>query len=683
MRQLQLDFNQKQPHNDIQLSEIELEELRKEGFNKEQIEVIKSPYPIVNLAGPGSGKTKTLIAKITTQVKNLDELNRVLVLTFTNNAANEIINRLSIKLNQKIDRRKYYTGTYHGMFFKLLKENYRLALKPYGFSNTPTVIDQDDEKSYFNLAFNSVFNPDGKIKSTELKDMFYDEHGLAPLDLLYTNNNLINRTPETIDDVIFKVQNRSKSTNIDEIAKIARVMLIFRDLKIQGNQLSFSDILMYSYFALKDNIKYREKIKNHFDYLLIDEYQDTNPIQSKIIDFISRGDNTCIIGDPYQSIYRFLGASVRNIIDKTELDGTNTISLVNNYRSNKNIVDFTNDIASTFKERAKGHQYCISANNIVKNNKIQVSMGINQEEYIVNSIVNRVKEGVPYNEIAILARTNKETHLLEATLRRNKLPFIKIGGTELWETVEGRYMVDLVKVLSKDYTFKSIENLSKMYDGLGMVTLGKAIIAFVNRDDKSLDLLENTKQILPKQKKLIEFLELLLGDKSKFNYSYFEYMLSHSNISFKEKLLSKAQTVSKMNEIEENIELVKSTFKDKFENHTLDEFKDFMSNLSLGTDKEKVDKDNAITISTVHGSKGLEWNDVYIINGSEGKFPFVMALKSYDPNELEASIEEEKRLFYVAISRAKENLIITNSEYDISRFVTPFLGSSYMKVYRE
>lgn len=683
------------------LNPKEIDELKKEGFNEQQLEVIKSNYPIVNLAGPGSGKTKTLIAKITIQVENINDLKHMLVLTFTNNAANEILERLSKKLDTKLERKEFYTGTFHGIFYKLLRENSSFLNKNFGFTNVPRVLDKNEDKHLFEQIIQKHLNEDGKAKKTHIKEEFFNKHNIYPMDIYYTINNTINGIPESINHIKQEVVNQSICEDHKELEKLELIVDTFFRSKIMDNVLSFTDILMFTYFGLNKDEELRKKISDNFKYILVDEYQDTNPIQAKIIELISKNDNTCIIGDPYQSIYRFLGASVKNIIDKTKIENMNVIQLLNNYRSTANIVSFTNDVSTLFREKTSSHKPCVSANLEMYNHKIELKRNVNQEANILNSIQYRIKKGIPLNEMAVLARTKNDTYALENVFRRNNIPFIKLGGNELYETKEVKFLIELAKVVSGQYSLQNIENVSDYFKGVGATSLEKVAKLYVDRKDKNITFSDIIKKDFSSSKSLTKFNEVIFGSISQkdfdsdlfsikddstiirdCSYDSFLDILNNDNLNFYDAILSDAETIAKKKEIETNIEYFKNELQYYF-SLGKDELREFLSDISLKTDSNdsEIDKENAVTITTAHSAKGLEWQDVYIINAEQGKFP---SYKALDPNleedERKKQIEEEKRLFYVAISRAKEKLTITSSG-ELNDFITPFLNKQYINLY--
>lgn len=681
--------------------EQELEKLKKEGFNEQQLKVINSEYPIVNIAGPGSGKTKTLIQKIVSnEVRELEDLKNILVLTFTNAASNEILERLGKKFHTELDRRDFYSGTYHGIFYKLIKENSE-KLKIFGFRETPRILDSNEDKHLFESIANMILDKEGAFKKKDIKEKFTNEHGFMPLDIYYQINHIINSIPKSIKEIKDKIIGNSISSDIEELKKIELIIHNFFKVKIESNVFGFSDILMYMHFLLEKDSEFKTKIQDKFKHILVDEYQDTNPIQAKILDNLEKNNNTCVIGDPYQSIYRFLGAYFQNIMNKSKQEGMNTIQLIKNYRSTPNIVSFTNDIAKLFNERVQNYVPCESAATGLKNMKVFLKEGVSQEFNIIRELKYRLNQGIELKDMAVLARTNFETYKLEASLRKDKIPFIKLGGNELYETKEVKFMIDLAKVVAGEYSLQNFENVAEQFKGLGSTTIEKLKNAYLSRSDINLTIVDMIDKEFAKNKSLQKFKDVVFGNIKKsdmeslffekkdtdiirnFSFETFQSIMKDENIDIENILVKDAETINKKREIESNIKYFNEELKNYFEQGK-ENLIEFLNDISLGQNDvpNEKDRDNALTISTIHGAKGKEWNDVYILNLEEGKFPSNKSKNEALPeDERIALMEEEKRLLYVAVSRAKEKLVLM-SENALNDFIQPLVKKPYIDHYK-
>lgn len=693
-------------------SNVDIERLKNEGYNQEQLQVICSDFPILNIAGPGSGKTKTLIAKTTEQlVKNVDDLKHSLILTFTNAASNEILERLGTKLNQELDRKNFYAGTFHGMFYKLLRENSDVLIEKYGFTKSPKILDSNEDDHLYKKVFETVFmkgtaslkrivaegEKEELLSKKEMNEQFATVHGMLPMDVYYTMINATNGVPKELDSIVQAVVKRSMAENQDDINQLTDMVYAYMQSKREENALSFNDILLYTYLSLKENPEMLTKVQHQFEHLLVDEYQDTNPIQAAIIEMIDR-NNTCIIGDPYQSIYRFLGASVKSIMKKADAEGMNLIQLTKNYRSSPNIVNLTNDLTSLFAERVEGHQPCSSEAIGVRNLPIQFKEGVNVEYNILNGIRYRKKMGIDYGDMAILFRSNHETIAMEKTLLREKIPFIKRGGTGFYSEKEIKYMVDMAKVVSGEYSLKNLANLCDVFDGLGAVMFDKVQKSYIERENRRDTLQDIILKEYGGKKALVEFSNLIFGEpvdnavpnlfaepdeEVKRDFERFMEIMSHPKINLVEKLMGKAETISKKNRIESNTEYFKEELYEIFKTGDNEYLIDFLSDISLDPNLgiEEGETPDRVVLTTAHSSKGLEWNTVFIGNAEDGMFPSGKALDAdIKEGAMNPQLEEEKRLFYVAVSRSKESLTIL-SNGQLNSFVQPFLENRYADVY--
>lgn len=694
-------------------SNVDIERLKNEGYNQEQLQVICSDFPILNIAGPGSGKTKTLIAKTTEQlVKNVDDLKHSLILTFTNSASNEILERLGTKLNQELDRKDFYAGTFHGMFYKLLRENNEVLIEKYGFTKSPKILDSNEDDHLYKKVFESVFmkgvaslkrivaegEKEEILTKKEVNKQFSSVHGMLPMDVYYTMINATNGVPKELDSIIQAVVKRSMAENQDDINQLTDMVRVYMQSKREDNALSFNDILLYTYLSLKENPEMLTKVQNQFDYILVDEYQDTNPIQAKIIEMIDR-NNTCIIGDPYQSIYKFLGASVKSIMKKADAKDMNLIQLTKNYRSSPNIVNLTNDLTSLFIERVDGHQPCSSEAVGVKNLPVQFKEGVNVEYNILNGIKYRKKMGIDYKDMAIIFRTGlQEMTTMEKTLLREKIPFIKRGGKGFYSEKEIKFMVDIAKIVSGEYSLKNLSNLCNVFDGLGPKMFDKVQKSYIERENRRDTLQDVILKEYGGKKALVEFSNLIFGEavdnstpnlfaepteEVKRDFKRFMEIMSYPKINLVEKQMSLADTISKKKKIESNIEYFKEELYEIFKMNDNEYLVDFLNDISLDQNFgiEDGETPDRVVLTTAHSSKGLEWNTVFIGNAEDGMFPSGKALDAdIKEGAMNPQLEEEKRLFYVAVSRSKESLTIL-SNGQLNSFVQPFLENRYADVY--
>lgn len=667
-------------------------------FNEKQLEMINSEqYPLLVFAGPGSGKTTTLTKKISSKlVTKLSDLEKIMVLTFTNNAANDIFAKIENKLGLELKKEDFYTGTFHSMFYKILRENKNILSKYFGFKKVSIIDEDEDIKLFIDLLminFYDSLNEDekeelGKYSKENFKKYFLKCYGRYPMDIYYSIIESINNAPKSSQDIKLFVENRLRSKTEERFKDVIfnTIKKYFRN-KIDLGIFSFGDILLYMYLSLNMDSEFREHIKHKFNYILVDEFQDTNTIEGNIISLI-QNNNTCFIGDPYQSIYGFLGAMVKNIIDKSKEPNMNVIQFIHNYRSTENIVNFTNDIVELFKYQIPNFERCVSVNpENYENKKIRVYeylYGFSEE---INKAIALIKDYLKTskpNQITILARTNRQFYALEQALTFNRIKYIKRGGRNLYTLSEISICIDVLKMLTKRYTPHTLEKVVSYFDGLGVTTLNKVLNDYYKRTDKTQTIKYIIETSYSKSKPLNLFKEVFLND---FDYTFksFDEIMNHPSFNALNKIKNNADTVAKLNNIEFNIDYVLGEIKDLFmSTHTEDlhdKLIDYIDNINLINLKDDKDISNKILLSTIHASKGLEWDNVIIIGVQDDIIPHMNSSVDVldDVVECKNSIEEEKRLFYVAISRAKKELSLLSSA-KISQFVEPFLEKDYIKL---
>lgn len=647
-------------------------------LNKEQSLVIETEMPILNIAGPGSGKTKTMIEKILKLVKTKDDLENMLIVTFTNNATNEIINRIETSLNVSIDTREANIGTFHAQFFKMINKEYR-ELNIFGFQNRSiSIIQPGDDVNIFETFLKEEYaNEFMGLKVKEMKELIEEKFaGNTMTDLYYLVTKPINLGPISfkaiIENIEGKIQNKVDPIDFQSLKNITKK---FYTLKQNNNLMSFSDILLYTYLLLEYNEKIRTKFQNKFKYILIDEFQDTNPIQFKILKHLFRNDNYYVVGDPYQSIYKFLGADINNIVDMS-LDGkNNVIQLITNYRSTANIVALTNDITTLFTQQVPNFQPCVSGNTTLKNELIQVKEYIYQEEEIVKDIKRKIAAGIPEEEITIIARTNYETAHLEKKLLENRIFYQKLSGKGFYELKEVEAHLALLKFMIDTSDIFAFQKISVYYPKLGKGSIDKLSKQFMidmqASNTENFNINSYIKKNFQKNKKLNEFIAIF--ENTNIDYEVFKTI--SNTIGIKEELQKKAATSAKKKEIELNLKTLFAEVKKVLDRGNVEEVREFLETTSLNSKKDK-DKDKKfVNVTTAHSAKGLEWNTVYVLNAKSGMFPSEKSLQKKD------ELEEEKRLFYVAISRAKQNLMILSPD-DVNNFIGVFKNKDYIYYYK-
>jgi DNA helicase-2/ATP-dependent DNA helicase PcrA len=654
----------------MKISNEELERLNSH-YNEEQVKAILSDCPLTIIAGPGSGKTTTIVEKILQTIANEEELKKVLIITFTNEAARNIITRLKHKMGIDINIKNYYIGTFHGVFFKFLYENSHYIYNELGFEKNIHIIEPSEDLKIFTKVCNRYYNPNGKLSKKEVNEVFEANQYMTIKDFFYSVLKETNKPISNLKELHNNIEIKSQA--IDKIDKdnYSNIIKDYFNYKREEGMLNFNDILLYVYLLMYNNLDFRSMVSNKFNYIFIDEYQDTNPIQDKLVSLI-KFKNDCEVGDGYQSIYKFLNADINNILNLINEPNRNVVQLTKNYRSSSNIVEFTNDITTLFKEKIPNFIECTSENKEVKNLKIQAKDYVFQEYKIIDHIQKSLRNGIPPNEIAIISRANYETMKIEKILLEKGIKYIKLSGKTFYERKEIVTIIDLIKILNKNFNIINFENIAEFMPGLGMKTIEKLSESFMTKKNKKSTLKEIILQEFPKNDKLKKLSELLLTNDN-LDYYIFKTIFNSSILNIKEQLMETSSTTSGRKEIERNISIFLEEVETILNSSNRNDLEEFLSIVSLDKkEKNKENREKSIVITTAHSSKGLEWQNCYILNATDGKFP---SEKSFYYTE---ELEEEKRLFYVAISRAKEFLMLT-SENDLNQFIVPFLNSKYME----
>jgi DNA helicase-2/ATP-dependent DNA helicase PcrA len=636
-----------------------------EGLNSEQKAAVSCvDGPVLIVAGAGSGKTRVLTSRIAyiLEQKDLDP-SRILALTFTKKAASEMKERIALMVGERKARR-LYMGTFHSVFIRFLRE-FSASL---GYPETFTIYDTSDSVS--------------AIKAC-LKELQLDDKVYKPKDVLsrisMAKNNLV--TAEAYRRNPNALQN-------DASAKKPRICDIYQKYSEKCRQagvMDFDDILLNMNILLRDNPAALESIAGRFDYIMVDEYQDTNVAQYLILKKLSQFHrNLCVVGDDSQSIYAFRGAKIENILNfKKDYPQHNVFRLEQNYRSTKVIVDAANSVIARNSARIPKECYSMGA----QGEKIKLIQAYTEQDeavLIASAILSRIQsERAEYQDFAILYRTNNQSRALEEALRRRNLPYMIYSGNSFFERAEVKDMMAYFKLvvnINDDESFKRIVN--KPARGIGDTSLS-ALTAAASNHQVSLfkaafcDDLESFGLKPPAVKKIREFCnmikDLTLMSNEKDAYTVAKRIADDSGLYLSFKLDTSIEGQSRTANIEELVDSIKLFIDEKNGEYledmqaegeisdgtelTAEDFPvvtlgDYLENASLlsAVDVSDEESSNKIALMTVHSSKGLEFPYVYVAGMEENIFPSGGFMAS------ESEIEEERRLFYVAMTRAKKVL---------------------------
>ena len=634
-----------------------------EGLNSVQRQAVSCVEgPVLIVAGAGSGKTRVLTSRIAYILASGCSPDRVLALTFTKKAASEMKERIAAMVGER-KARKLYMGTFHSVFIRFLRE----FAPSLGYPENFTIYDTSDSIS--------------AIK-TCLKELQLDEKVYKPKDVLsrisMAKNNLV--TPEAYAANVQAVQNDAAKKK----PRICDIYRLYARKCLQAGVMDFDDILLNMNILLKDNREALESVAGRFSYIMVDEYQDTNYAQYVILRKLSSPhSNICVVGDDSQSIYAFRGAKITNILNfQKDYKDTRIFRLEQNYRSTRTIVDAANSLIA--KNSARIPKKCFSEGE--EGEKIRLINAYTEQEealLIVSSIISRIQaDHAQYQDFAILYRTNSQSRALEEALRKRNLPYVIYSGNSFYERAEVKDMMAYLKLVvnpNDDESFKRIVN--KPARGIGDTSLAALMAA---SSDRSVSLyaagladgLESyglKQAAISRIRSFCEMIFLLNARSAKeaahdvavsaaVDSGLLAALKSDNSIEGQsrtanvEELLNSVSvfTEERRNEyfeemqadgtVGEGVELTAADLPVV----TLNEYLENVSLLSAVDMEDDEDSANRITLMTVHSSKGLEFPYVYVAGMEENLFPSGGFLAS------ESDIEEERRLFYVAVTRAKK-----------------------------
>ncbi|OJV86088.1 MAG: ATP-dependent DNA helicase [Bacteroidia bacterium 44-10] len=608
--------------------------------------------PSLVIAGAGSGKTRVLTYKIAYLLEQGLPPYYILALTFTNKAAREMKSRIADIVGEKRARR-LWMGTFHSIFARILRNEAEAA----GFQSNFTIFDSSDSNNLIRLI----------IKEMQLDDKQY-RPGAVHGQISRAKNSLITPAMYAANAEIIQYDRMAKRPQLFEIYQRYQSRLR------AANSMDFDDLLMYTNILFRDHKDILEKYRNQFQYILVDEYQDTNFAQHLIVKQLADAHHrVCVVGDDAQSIYSFRGANIDNILKfKSNFPNTQIFKLEQNYRSTQNIVNAANSLIKKNSEQIFKNVF--SENEEGEKIEIRSAFSDFEEGLIVSNKIARmrIEKHADYSDFAILYRTNAQSRVFEEALRKNNIPYKIYGGLSFYQRKEIKDIISYFRLIvnpNDEDAFRRIINYPTR--GIGDVTVGK-ITSIAQLHSVSLwkvitnplgyNLAVNTGTA----KKLESFHSLIqdLIDKNETMnaFTLAQEVIKNSGIA-KEAYndmtpegMSRAQNMQELlNAINEFVE----TRQEQGEENV--SLTDFLSEVSLLTDQDtdnETDNERG-TLMTVHSAKGLEFDHVFVVGMEEDLFPSAMAKSET------RGLEEERRLFYVAITRAKKSCTIT---YAKSRF---------------
>lgn len=611
---------------------------------REAVEFCDGPSLII--AGAGSGKTRVLTYKIAYLLEQGLPPYYILALTFTNKAAREMKSRIADLVGEK-KARQLWMGTFHSIFSRILRNE----AEKIGFTSNFTIFDSSDSTNLIRLI----------IKEMQLDDKIYKPGGVHN-QISRAKNGLVTPGMYAQNKEIIEYDRASKRPRLSEIYQR------YQNRLKAANSMDFDDLLMYTNILLRDNPDVLENYRNRFQFVLVDEYQDTNFAQHLIVKQLAGlHHRVCVVGDDAQSIYSFRGANIDNILKfKSTFPQTQIFKLEQNYRSTKNIVNAANSLIKKNKEQI--FKDVFSENE--EGDKIEVLSAFSDFEeglIVANKIARMRYEGhAGFSDFAILYRTNAQSRIFEESLRKKNIPYIIYGGLSFYQRKEIKDIISYFRLIvnpGDEEAFRRIVNYPAR--GIGDVTVGKISESARLHNVSLWQVLSSPLQYnldvnSGTAKRLALFHELIDGfiaaNEIQDACELAQTVLKSTGIVKEAYEDLTPEGMSRAQNIQELLNAINVFVSERREQGDENiRLADFLSEVSLLTDQDMGDDaDNErVTLMTVHSAKGLEFNHVFVVGMEEGLFPSDMA--KFEPRGL----EEERRLFYVAITRAKKTCTIT------------------------
>ena len=611
--------------------------------------------PLLILAGAGSGKTRVLTHRIAYLIeeKGVNPWN-IMAITFTNKAAQEMRDRVDRLV--EFGAESIWVATFHSSCVRIL----RRYIDRLGYDNHFTIYDTDDQKSVIRKA----------VKELDLDPKQYREGPL--LGVISAAKN------EMIEPEDFETQAGGDFRMCQE----AKIYKAYQKTLIDNNAVDFDDLLLLTVRLLRENRDILEAYQERLRYIMVDEYQDTNSVQFELIRLLSgKYHNLCVVGDDDQSIYKFRGADITNILSFEEtFPGAKVVKLEQNYRSTNNILEAANSVIANNAHRKEKHLW--SENGDGKEvSFIHYETAYGEAEDVIDKIQTSVHMGkYQYQDCAILYRTNAQSRAFEEKCIKKSVPYRLVGGVNFYQRQEIKDILAYLKTIDSgrdDLSVTRIVNVPKR--GIGQVTLNKLAVYASEHGMRLFQAMEQVEQI-PGMGKAADKIKGFVNQIMVFRALAKE--LDAAELI--ESILEQTGYLEELEKLEEdkaqakqeNLEEFQNKAADYYANHDEAALTDFLEEVALVADIDNMDSEaDSLTLMTLHSAKGLEFPVVYMTGMEEGLFPSYMSMNSGDPGD----IEEERRLCYVGITRAMQQLTLTaakqrmvhgNIQYSaISRFV--------------
>lgn len=604
-----------------------------DGLNQKQYEaVMNGDGQLLILAGAGSGKTKVLTTKIAylLKEKHIDS-REIVAITFTNKAAKEMKDRLSGILGEDVVY-PMWVGTFHSVCGRILRKH----IKHLGFTGQFTIYDRNDQK---------------QLLKEILKELGWNAKNISL-------NGILSVISKEKNSGVSPEEYGAREYYYEFPKQIATLYPMYEEKKKKYNALDFDDMLLFTLELMRTVPEVAMEYRNRFRYVFVDEYQDTNRVQYELIrEFSALHENICVVGDVDQSIYGFRGADIQNILDfEKDYPKAQVIKLEENYRSTGHILSLANRVIANNEERIEKNLWTKNP----KGEKVHYKQSYSDDEeaYHVVDQIQRLEGDYPYNEMAILYRTNAQSRLFEDALMRKHIPYRVIGGLKFYDRKEIKDLIAYLQLLvnpQDDIALRRIINSPKR--GIGDTTLDK-LEKYAHGKDKTIyEILPESAQVTNSgtTRKLLNFYELmenLKQDVKKYNLTDFViHMIEETAYA---RSLEQSEAIEDKSRLE-NIESYVSSIAAFAQSNPEAGLAEYLNTVSLYSDTDKTEERNGVNLLTIHSAKGLEFDVVFLVGMEEGLFPSKQA-------ETEHEKEEERRLCYVALTRARKKLYLSSAE---------------------
>ncbi len=598
--------------------------------------------PVLVVAGAGTGKTRTLTYRVARLIESGVLPEAVLLLTFTRKAAREMLRRAAMLLDERTER--VSGGTFHSFANMVLRQH----AAEVGYASNFTILDQGDSEDVINVLRSRL--------------------GLAAKEKRFPRKQTLQRmysaTVNTLTplEIVVAKDYPQFAGQIDDIEALARAYVAY---KRANNIMDYDDLLVNLVTLLEQREQVRLRMGERYRYIMVDEYQDTNKLQARIVrQLAATHDNVMAVGDDAQSIYSFRGANFRNIMDfPKDFPGCRVITLEENYRSTQPVLDFTNEIIRMAAEKYSKTLYTTRREGMTP---ALISMeGENtQSRFIAQQVLELREEGVPLKEISVLFRAGYHSFDLEIELARYNIPYVKFGGLKLMETAHIKDMLAYLRIVENPKDVISWTRVLLLLDGIGPVSAERVTDEITRGLNPLAESATGRLMQLVRGAELPVLLDVLRevaperiapGDKTERLLRYYTPILKARYDDHPKRL--------------KDLEMFQ-TIAERYGQLAI-----MLTDMALEPPNESVEdllpeghEDEFLTLSTIHSAKGLEWNTVFVMYLVDGRFPVTAAADSFE------SMEEERRLFYVACTRAKQRLYLTYPTNIFDRATGTILG---------